>query len=864
MDKVCFFPYLGVIILRWTPDALAIEITRNFSSHHSFDWSGAIDFINSKSSSPLSCQYLGVILDEESRQRLLEQYTPIFPCVRSHHLTLSHVNDSDFLSGETKVQSEDTQIACRLGDLCEISIFGEIRDNNCQGLVAEVSTVLPIPGHITVSHDPSVTPKYTKQLVEHRAENSDATYSLRDPADPLILKGIVSICISKDRQTDLYSHPVDLFVLVQECSVDSQSRKLSLQTIKKHSRFSFDFLFHDTQKVYVFDLDDTLFQSPSPMDYKEKTGIVWKKPQSNKQTGGWYCNADSLDLSFHYPACPGINSFFDHIGELNSSLIILTGRPNELYQSVLDLLGSRGILQFVDAVVCKPTIRESTSQFKSEYLQDLCSHCPHVTRIEVWDDNSENISTIEEAFKTESKVQLVTHFVSPFESHEPEKEFIVDWAERNGHMLTQLQSQSRLESIDWLKKSWAEICRGRSLSVSSDVDPSEFIHIFGSFVFERRSDIDMVLIVPKDILGNLTHNCQWMRLLESKLLESGQQNGFQLLAYLGTTGTVPKMTLKFKYLNLPSTEIDLIGFITDSATMMNSEIKLAEAINWTVDELKLANEQPSSKLSPADFNVLYGFAVRNTCLTTIQAASLTCREFGSLISVARRLMDCAYAMGTIRCGMRPYLIAISLCRAISRLCSILSNLTDIMPQLSLSDILTSWVKLHSSSLTSFEPTIDALMELYQGNVAMTHLNRMIKTFHRVYSETQFDDSLCRSLDTLALPSQGEFKTVSILMSWSGTNQPSELEHYLATNVMYGILSKYFGRMIRDGHDIISTPTVHQICWKPAEESGEGCVGIACFGLSVNSIEVFEYLFPQICKDFEAHNKHRTLKLEIVS
>lgn len=862
-----------------------------------FDWRNVI---NSLPDSQFSCPYVGVILDEESRQRLLQAYPPSHSCVRAHHVTLFHANECDQL-----IESPLSP-----GEICDISVFGEIKDSNCQGLVIEISPLLDssnlLPGHITVSHDQSVTPKYTKKLVEGR-EDFGATieYKLRQDCDPLTLRGIVSVCISRDKQLDFCSYPADFFNILHNSPIigpnsnTRHSASVPNHHFFKSSRFHFDNISKEVEKIYLFDLDDTLFQTPNPADYKKKFGDAWKKPVASgrqRHVGGWFCNADSLELSFDFPVCQGFVELLDRVGELNSIIMILTGRPEELNSLICDLLGSRSLLSHVTAVVCKPSIRENTSDYKGEFLIDLCRHCgAHVKRIEIWDDKSENLTVMEKSFHEGGfrNLELISHLVSPYEEISTlpfEESFVttddtlIQWAERNNVVMSQKQMQSRHQTIETIQNCWTDIynqleARCSPLSsgsmLSNDVTSTRLIHLFGSYLFERTSDVDMVVIVPKDVVGNFTLNCQWMKLLESNLRKIAQDNSFQVSSYCGVTGTVPKMSLKFQYQDLPATEVDLIGLVTDSVEMLNPEVSLAEAVEWTIEELEMKYQHPSSNhLSPSDYKILYGLSVRNSCMTTLRSASITPRQFGSLVGAARRLMDRSFAMGTIRCGMRPYLIATTLAKAILQYCSPSSQ------RLSPSQILLTWMSSHTSDSSNFEITLESLKSLYQdGVVADFHLNRISNTFQQVNSfltqHSFSQQSLLQSLDTLSLPKPGDFQTVSIQMIYDGRNTPSEAECYVAANVMYGILSKYFARMFRDGHETISFPTSylpksqrnHHTGRQPQQEDATRgqvieSIEIACFGVSRMSVEMFEFCFSSICKDFEMSHRHRKLKLEI--
>lgn len=787
------------------------------------------------------CQYIGVILDEESRQRLLQVYPPSFSSVRAHHITLCHANETNEMSSQFP-----------LGTVCHVAVFAEIKDLHCQGIVIEVTATnshdtSPFQGHITVSHDPSVSPKYTKHLLESRSSCETVEYNIRPDHDPLVLRGVVSACLFKDKKVDYCANAVDFWNISQDLLYIDKSETQSAIT----SKYQIDSIPKDVKVLYIFDLDDTLFHTPTSERYNTLFGTSWRKPK--KSIGGWFCHSDSLSLSYPYPACDGLIELLNRVGEIDSAIVVLTGRPKQLESDLYNLLGSRNLLHAVSSIICKSTVQENTTDFKANFLLDICRHRDQLRRVEVWDDKEENLMAMTDILSRSKifHIAFTSHRVSPFADKNSFSDAVIQWAEENNAVLSRQQLESRNQAIKYIQLCWNNIIEEFGGPID---DECQLTHIFGSYVYERTSDIDMVIIVPRDILGSVALTSQWMKVLESKLLNCGKRYEFRISCYRGTSGTVPKMSLQFMFQGFPVCDVDLIGLICDSVKQLTSSIPLRQALDWTVEELNMHYQCSSSRLTMGDYNILYGLSVRNICVSKILQSGMTLRHFGCLLSAGRRLMDRAFAMGTIRCGMRPYLLAVTLTEVISR-----EGFHG-----SLSKVLSSWIGWH---VHSSHEGIGALKSIYQGGmVADSHLHRILHCFnviHQSLSKDSFSESsIYECLNLLNLPNQNEYQSVSIKIVSPTLNPISDSELYSSKNVLYGILSKYFGRMIRDGHDVISCPTCYR--GKDEENSAEMKIELASFGISRHSVEVFQHLFPLVCKDFEMVHRSRKLSLEVLS
>lgn len=837
----------------------------------------AINYLSGCIDDEIQCQYVGVVLEESSRQRLLAAYPAKHPSrIRAHHCTLVHASSMD-------AESDYSAGMIRLGTVCEVRVYGEIADNVCHGVVVEVTPLgtskqmSNLSGHITLSHDPTVTAKHTAEILAS-GYVGDSTYSLRQESDVLVLRGIISACVTRNtsnsfgrksaRGPDYISHPADIIASFQHSKQDSVPKNAPICLCKeptvrftRDNSFSFNFISASTRRLCVFDMDDTLVATPSKEAYEALTGHKWRRSPKGR---GWFASPDSLSLSLPIGPANGLSDFFDQVGQECTQVIVLTGRFHDLKPQIEKLLASRNLLEHVDAVICKPlSAPRNTAEFKAEYIKCLLLACPHLQTIECWDDKLENLDAIATTHNAlvatgESTSSLQVHLVEP-EISSTSQEGVRAWAERGGGLASDMHKRSCAIALAAVERGWNGICSSREGGATS------LVHVFGSYVFERRSDVDVVLLFPGTGTSSsqLLHNAEWMDRLHCSLqacIGDGCITG--VLVYKAGAIRVPKMAVKFLFAGLPACDLDITILPCESWHTLIGDVTIKQALAATTDNLKCVddkvaassvNQRPTALLVPCClYGVLYGIAVRNTCQQTLSEVGMNARDMGALITAARAVIDGVGAMGTIRRGMRPYLLALALCTVIREAYG------EGPGVLSVDTIFRKWL-----SQTADACKCNAVECLYPlGLVADYHYQRLgaylkSSSWSRVSSyESSLDSFTTRRATYVALssfdfPSQWQYSAVHIAIEelnrdFRNESDESELLHS-SQHILVGVLHKYISRFVQDGHQVLSTPASYPSKYYTSHLSRR--LFLASFSISAGGVDAVKSSFSAISRDF---------------
>jgi len=174
-------------------------------------------------------------------------------------------------------------------------------------------------------------------------------------------------------------------------------------TIKKNLRIM---LFEEVgkpTKLYVFDFDATLIDTPLPEEgreiWKEKHGFPFPSKsadevEQNKKITGWWGRKESLDMeTFDTPLIPEVKSAYDIVkNDPDVMKVMLTGRRGNLESEVKAILGSHG-LKF-DMYLFNN--KSDTLNAKITYLNDLLTNNPDIKDVTLFDDRTEHIPTFED------------------------------------------------------------------------------------------------------------------------------------------------------------------------------------------------------------------------------------------------------------------------------------------------------------------------------------------------------------------------------------------------------------------------------------------------------------------------------------
>lgn len=148
-------------------------------------------------------------------------------------------------------------------------------------------------------------------------------------------------------------------------------------------------------EIHIYDFDSTLFRSPEQPEW-------WDK----KVLGQWYSDEVSLGIPFvdikpptDYWVSEVVELAKESIKDQNTWAILLTGRPDygNLRYRIAELLGQRG-LKF-DEVMLKRPMGAKTTSFKRYFTEKLIHRYPLVSKIQVWEDNTDNIAVLRDLSK---------------------------------------------------------------------------------------------------------------------------------------------------------------------------------------------------------------------------------------------------------------------------------------------------------------------------------------------------------------------------------------------------------------------------------------------------------------------------------
>lgn len=158
-------------------------------------------------------------------------------------------------------------------------------------------------------------------------------------------------------------------------------------------------------KLYFFDFDGTLYQSPSP-DKKRIDKILYKELLDSSNSRYWFSNL--LSLAPEYTENIGFGFFDDvssivkqNIGNKEKKLFLLTGRLIKFYDRIKYLCEKNGLL-FDDYLLSDGSLY--TNVFKIKTIDSLINKF-NATEIYIYDDNYHHIKKFKNAFMNDNRLK---------------------------------------------------------------------------------------------------------------------------------------------------------------------------------------------------------------------------------------------------------------------------------------------------------------------------------------------------------------------------------------------------------------------------------------------------------------------------
>lgn len=162
-------------------------------------------------------------------------------------------------------------------------------------------------------------------------------------------------------------------------------------------------------KLSIFDLDGSLLDTPEPEEGKKEWFTKTGKPWPYK---GWWGQALSLSDIFNITPIDWIyNDYLREVEKKDVYLVLLTGRIESLRNDMSKWLDKFNIEY--DEFIMKPKTPYyfSTADYKKKEILNLINKLPNINKIEIWDDQRNNIEKFEELEQEFTDIEFIIHAV---------------------------------------------------------------------------------------------------------------------------------------------------------------------------------------------------------------------------------------------------------------------------------------------------------------------------------------------------------------------------------------------------------------------------------------------------------------------
>ena len=561
-------PAIARMLQRWEEDNRAIIVAPSLA--YPRDWTNVQPFSilrlceglfvplpeTIKASSDLVAVYSGIFLTSNSQWEVLSTFRPSLYDIHASHVTLTFNPD---ISNLRKLS---------IGKKVKVRITGHAENSKTQACVVDIplSSENKTP-HITISTAEGISPKSTNIMLQNQIVRS---------CDTKVVEGIVGIVIRQvtDEEKNGEDVPSEKIASMASYVVTSSSDLKAVLPCLMNDVGTGDSA-HSTNepqidivtceqnitKLFVFDFDGTLANSPGPMEgrkmYEQVSGRKWPHK-------GWLGWPESLSPPIRILPGPALAEFHNHIDRANSYTIILTGRVTNTKPGFMKVLENFQI--FPDKVYFKPDITdEHTCEFKVRIIKQLLEReFSNVTFVKFWDDLSENLWSVNWLSQNPTLSHVQFDIIDATEMNlalsvskrgkkisllktdsqvtkNKYESSLQECLSARGNLPTPIYHRAAQQGIELIADQFSKL-------VGYEGNPLDLIYLFGSYPLKRVSDVDMCLLAPSSHT-----NIEWIEKMASRLESCGVK-----FVHIGRSSRCPRLKILLMYSETAPIEYDMV------------------------------------------------------------------------------------------------------------------------------------------------------------------------------------------------------------------------------------------------------------------------------------------------------------------
>ena len=532
---------------------------------------------------PLVPVYVGIFLTPKSQWELVSSVPPSHPKILADHVTLTFMPP---LSAIKRMS---------IGKRVPVTVRGVADSSQIQAVTVDLPKgvhSINLHPHITVSMEKTSAPKFANEMLRSQP--------VTPLPNPLQLEGIVGVVVREALPEELKPEG--------EVTVSKDLSEAETYTVlsKKHfmgeivprllpdqisarirdtgSKTSPDAVsicmgVQKVTKLYIFDFDGTLFDTPDPVAgqqlYEKSMGHRWPHK-------GWLSRPESLLPPLRIHPGPALPDYRSHFGRAESYTVILTARLQRVEEAVRRVLTDHQLS--ADLLILKSyDAQEASPAFKARSLSKLLEKFPDVTLVKFWDDRKDNLeavrqfSLIPRKRKIDFEIIDSTCITQSVPLPESSKSAIGTFLITRGLLPSPEHTAAAQAGIQFIGSQFCKITGFQG-------DPSAITLVFGSHVLGRRSDVDLCFLAPPEFTQ---FDC-----LE-KLADQMEKCGITHI-HKGYSSRCPRLKLMLQFKNTPSIDYDIIFAILSSSEVFNSSSRSpVKSLRDNLEKVLRADDQAS-------------------------------------------------------------------------------------------------------------------------------------------------------------------------------------------------------------------------------------------------------------------------------